>query len=172
MSIYSNSIFFIILSIFISIISSYTALLIVERIIENRQSKLRWVITGSFILGTGIFSMHFVGMMSMDQFFTFSYNPLLLLLSLISAVCTGLFAFLTLLRRENTIWNIIISGFLVATGIIMMHYIGLYSIDGFEVHFQSKYLYISIFICFLFSFLAIFVFVNIKKNGRDRLCRL
>lgn len=162
----SYSPFFIIFSVFIAIISSYTTLVLVGRILVGKRSKKNtWLFTGAFIMGTGIFSMHFIGMIAFHIDNQITYNGILLLLAFISSLLASYAAFYLLQARPLTKSKILISGVTVGIGIVLLHYIAIFAIhEEVVIQYKSIYFALSILIALAFSTITITLFVNMRNN--------
>ncbi|NYT63313.1 bifunctional diguanylate cyclase/phosphodiesterase [Alcaligenaceae bacterium] len=121
---YNNSL--LILSIFMAILAAYTALSMASRI-HNAQERTqyKWLAGGACAMGVGIWSMHFVGMLTLNLPVPLSYDlPITLLSLLIAIALSGLALWLvcqaTLPRRR-----LIASSILMGIGISGMHYTGM-----------------------------------------------
>lgn len=84
-----------------------------------------WIIGGAFIMGLGIWSMHFEGMLALKQPFAVGYDTGLSALSLLLAIATAAWAMWcstqdVLLRR---VWLLPAPG--MALGLMAMHYTGM-----------------------------------------------
>src|SRR5207302_7880420 len=117
----------VLLSLLAAVFSAAVALFVVSR---QRMGWLR-ALTGSAIMGSGIATMHYTGMAAMRLPAMCSYDPLLLTLSVASAIAISLIAiWLTFHLREekraSLVWK---SGSAVVMGaaIPVMHYIGMAS---------------------------------------------
>ena len=80
----------VVLSIAIAILSSYLALDLAGQV--NRAvgaSRLGWIIGGGFAMGTGIWSMHFIGMLAFSLPVPIHYYLPLVLLSHLAAVAAS-----------------------------------------------------------------------------------
>src|SRR5690606_3761344 len=162
----SYSPFFIIFSVFIAIISSYTTLVLVGRILVGRRSKKNtWLFAGAFIMGTGIFSMHFIGMIAFHIDNQITYNGILLLLAFISSLLASYAAFYLLQARPLTKSKLLISGVTVGIGIVLLHYIAIFAIhEEVVIQYKSIYFALSILIALAFSTITITLFTNMRNN--------
>jgi len=162
----SYSPFLIMLSFFIGIIASYTALVLVERMSDPNQSKkVIWVFGGSLIMGMGIFSMHFVGMMAFHIGSPMTYDPFLLFVSLIISVISSFAAFYIPYVQSLSKTKVFLSGLIIGTGIVLTHYIAMAAItDSMELQYNAFYFTLSILIAMIFSSIALKVFFNIKDS--------
>ena len=162
----SASPFLIILSVFVAIIASYTALVLVEKRVNAIQVKKNlWVLAGAIAIGMGIFSMHFIGMMAYHIDVHIPYNPTLLLSSLFTSVISSFIAFYLLYFGTLNKTKIVISGLLIGIGIVSGHYLAIGAAEGnIDLQFNSIYFVLSLMIAVVFSSVAIKIFKNIKNR--------
>lgn len=158
----------IVLSVVIAIVTSYTTLVLVGRIFnKHRYEKMVWIITGAIVMGTGIFSMHFIAIVAYHLTYPMTHNIFLLSVSLLCGIVSALIAFLLLYTNSLSLGRVLSSGLVLGMGSLILHYTALYATHGtIEIHFTSIYFAISIVISLLFSALAIKVFINYKGNKR------
>lgn len=85
---------------------------------------------GALALGGGIWSMHFVGMLSVNMPFAIAYSPLPTLGSALIAVLVTGAALLSLHFRVRNKKRIAIAGTITGVGIVAMHYLGMSAISA------------------------------------------
>jgi len=115
----------VIFSVSIAIIASYTALELTERISSRNRIKISWLVGSSLTMGTGIWSMHFVGMLAYNIGVPITYDLTTVILSWIPAVMASGIAFYYLHKGLSNILSTIWPGILMGLGIGAMHYIGM-----------------------------------------------
>jgi diguanylate cyclase (GGDEF)-like protein len=117
-------------SVAIAFLASYVALDLARRVrTPNRKAALVWWAMGSVAMGTGIWSMHFIGMLAFSLPITLGYTIGLTVLSWLAAVATSGVA-LYLASRGRLTWQRLLGGALVmGAGICAMHYIGMAALD-------------------------------------------
>src|SRR5438105_10090581 len=83
------------LSYFIASFASYVALDLTKwmRNEKNFKTSFWWVVLGAFAIGSGIWTMHFIGMLAFIMPMPMQYDPFLTVLSWIFAVIASGFAF-------------------------------------------------------------------------------
>ncbi|WP_417616177.1 EAL domain-containing protein [Oceanisphaera sp.] len=113
-------------SVIVAILASYTALNMASRVSSTRgRSALLWLIGGSFAMGFGIWSMHFIGMLAFQLPITLGYDVPLTLVSLLIAIVSSALA-LNLVCKDTLPWGRLVSGgVLMGLGIACMHYTGM-----------------------------------------------
>ena len=87
----------------------------------------RWVslLCASMVLGLGIWSMHFIGMLAMRLPLTVSYGTWGTLASILPGILAAFLALLALRMESPTYGRIALSGAIVGLGIACMHYSGI-----------------------------------------------
>ena len=84
-----------------------------------------WLIGGSLIMGTGIWAMHFIGMLAYYLPVSIAYNLPIVIVSWLAAVIASGIAFYSLHRGFAHRFSLLIPGILMGSGIGSMHYIGM-----------------------------------------------
>ncbi len=114
------------LSIAIAIFASYTALDLGNRVrgaaLARRWS---WVAGASLVMGGGIWSMHFVGMLAFDMAMPMAYGVTLTIVSFLIAVGATGAAFAWVSRPGAHPRDVLVSGPLMGLGVAAMHYTGM-----------------------------------------------
>ena len=113
-------------SVLVAILASYTALDMAARITATQGRSARWWLAGgAFAMGTGIWSMHFIGMLAVSFPMAMGYDPWITLLSLAIALASSAFA-LWLVCQEELPWTRLTGGaLLMGAGVAGMHYTGM-----------------------------------------------
>ena len=116
----------VLLSLVVAILASYTALDMTGRIATAQGHAAHWWLAGgACAMGTGIWSMHFVGMLAFAVPISVGYDPFLTLLSLLLAIASSLFALWLVSRRELPLPRLIGGSLLMGPAIAGMHYTGM-----------------------------------------------
>ena len=116
----------------VAVIASYTAIYFGTRVFTlSGQSRRFWLAAGAFSLGSGIWSMHFVGMSaySMPMHMHMSFNATLTLLSWVPAVLASALALYVITLPKVSPKTIASSALIMGTGIFAMHYGGMYAMQ-------------------------------------------
>jgi PAS domain S-box-containing protein len=121
--------YLILLSVAVAIMASYAALNLAYSITQAfGKTQLAWLFGGSLAMGTGIWSMHFIGMQAFEMpNMEMGYDIRLMTLSVIVAIIGSLLALYVVSRPTVHSKSIIWGGFSMAAAISGMHYIGMYS---------------------------------------------
>jgi PAS domain S-box-containing protein len=117
----------VILSVVVAIVASYVALYLASRVVASNGSNARscWLAGGAVSMGTGIWSMHFIGMLAYSLPIPMSYDVATTLLSLLMAVMASGFALYLVSRRNLALRGLLGGGVLMGIGIFSMHYTGM-----------------------------------------------
>jgi len=118
-------------SLAVAIMGAFTALRLTSNLrnLDAAKRKVR-VTQGALALGTGIWSMHFTGMLAVALPITINYDPLRTLASALLAVLVVGVALLSLHFGVRTKTRICIAGTLTGLGIVGMHYLGMSAISA------------------------------------------
>src|SRR5688572_14325144 len=114
------------LSYVVAALAAYVALTLASRVSASRgRGATYWLMGGAISMGTGIWSMHFIGMLAFHLPIPVSYDMSITLLSMLIAVLVSGFALFTINRHSLTVRRLLISGALMGGGIAAMHYTGM-----------------------------------------------
>jgi PAS domain S-box-containing protein len=117
----------VILSYIVASFASFVGLSLARQIVQAKTSSVRnfahW--GGAFALGSGIWSMHFIGMLAYKMAMAVEYDFFLTLLSLLVAVAVAYGVLAIVSRARLTGLSILGGGVLLGFGICAMHYTGM-----------------------------------------------
>ena len=101
-------------------IASYVALDLASRVTASQARKLEryWLIGGATSMGSGIWSMHFVGMLAYRLPIPMSYDVWITLLSLILPILVSGYGLHTVSRGALNVRRLLIGGVLIGVGIV------------------------------------------------------
>ncbi len=117
------------LSIGVAIMVSFTSLRLASRVVEARGSANRvWLILGSISMGTGIWAMHFIGMLAFSLPIQLRYSVVLTFASLGAAILTSGFAIKIASGSNLGLARHSICSVVMGLGIVVMHYTGMRAI--------------------------------------------
>ena len=116
----------VLLSVLVAILASYTALRLAERVSKSEVTAARWWIAGgAFAMGTGIWAMHFVGMLAFRLPIPLGYDLGITLLSWLLPIVVSAVALWQLGGSELSWRQLSASAVLLGIGISAMHYVGM-----------------------------------------------
>ncbi len=114
----------------IAMLASYVTLDLAGRVrTSQRRVGLAWWVAGSLVMGTGIWSMHFLGMQAFRLPIEIGFAGGLTLLSWLSAVAASAIALGLASRANFGHLSLALGALAMGTGISGMHYIGMAAMD-------------------------------------------
>src|SRR5919199_1318070 len=155
------------LSVAIAVAASYAALDLAARVTAARgRERLAWLAGGSIALGTGIWSMHFVGMLAFRLPTPVTYDVWLLALSvLVASVASALALFVVSLEAVGLL-ALIMAGLFMGPAIAGMHYIGMAAMRmPARIQFRSALVSASVAIAITASIAALWFAFRFRYDG-------
>ncbi|UFT99189.1 EAL domain-containing protein [Radiobacillus kanasensis] len=148
------------LSFFIAVLASFSALNLAGKITRSEgKSRLAWHITGSFVMGLGVWSMHFVGMLAMEMHMPISYDPMITALSALASIIASFIAFHLTATSGEKMWRTVIGGLAMGVGIVIMHYSGMAAMHNeIQISYDPLLFTVSVIIALIASFAALYLF--------------
>ncbi|WP_333901342.1 putative bifunctional diguanylate cyclase/phosphodiesterase [Enterobacter wuhouensis] len=115
------------LSYLVAFIASFVALDSAGKIpLSSRKAAIFWRIAGGCTLGIGIWSMHFIGMLSMKMPVMMSYDLWLTLASLgISVLASTLAINIAVSGKSLSRFRLLLATLILSAGVVSMHYVGM-----------------------------------------------
>jgi NO-binding membrane sensor protein with MHYT domain len=165
---------FMLLSYLIALFTAYVALDIAYNLKQATQAYAFkwWIVGGSFVLGIGIWSMHFIGMQAWALPFEIKYNLYLTFISLLIALVSAGFVFLLLLSPHPRFWQIALTGLIAGLGVACMHYIGMAAMNELDIHYSLSFFVTSLFIVVLVTQLILWALIKGSQMPAKFLLRL
>ena len=159
---------YVLFSLVVAILASYTALNMTGRVnrAKGRAAAL-WLAGGSFAMGTGVWSMHFIGMLAFQLPIQLGYDPVLTGLSLLIAVASSAFALWLACQKEMPLPRLLLGAVLMGIGIAAMHYTGMAALlMNPDVHYIPWLFALSVVIAILASGAALWIAFRLRNEGR------
>ncbi|GIP52648.1 MULTISPECIES: bifunctional diguanylate cyclase/phosphodiesterase [Paenibacillus] len=158
--------YIVVLSIFIAILASYSALTITARITrETGRTRFYWIMAGSFVMGTGVWATHFVGMLAFHLKMTVKYNIGLTLLSMMVSIISSFIAFYLTLPKNIDWIKFAVGGFAMGSGIVIMHYVGMEAMMmSAHISYDPLYWTLSAGIALVASYAAMFLLLRFRTQ--------
>ena len=161
----SHNMVLLLASIAVSLLAAFTGLATTNNIASLPEIKRKTlVIMSSFILGGGIWSMHFVAMLAHEFSVPVYYDSLQTLGSALIAILLVGTALLMLHYSARTPARLIASGLVLGGGVIVMHYVGMYAIRGMIPQFN----FMSVVLAVLVAAVAGITAVRVAYGERTR----
>lgn len=145
------------LSVLIAIAASYAALTLAERVsMARNQARTAWLFGGAIAMGTGIWSMHYTGMIAYRLPVQVYCHVPTVLLSLLAAIGASFVALFAVSRPKMNALHVVAGSLLMAAGISAMHYIGMAAMRLSAMHHYDNDVVIgSVVIAWVVSLVAL-----------------
>ena len=159
-------------SVALAIFAFYAALKVSQRAATSPPGSARrfWICIGAVCMGSGIWSMHFVGMLAFSLPCATRFDLRITLLSMIPSILSSLYAMTLINRQRISLARLALGGGLFGAGIGVMHYSGMvaYQLDGL-IQFNPKLFLVSILAYAVLGILAIWIKFHVESwRGRWR----
>src|SRR5712672_1329984 len=163
------------LSVLIAIFASYAALDLADRV-TARSGWIRavWLLGGAAAMGTGIWSMHYIGMLAFILPIPVAYHWPTVLLSLFAAIFASVVALGVVSRQKMGALRALAGSALMGAGIASMHYIGMAAMRlPATCQFNSFLVVLSVVFAVLISLAALWITFHFRDQkmgiGREKL---
>lgn len=132
---YSHNHLFVLASLTIALIAGFSGLSLLQGASQMSVPVRKIVVSiAAVILGSGIWSMHFVAMLGLELPVAYYFDPLITLISALTAILFMGLALLIVHFGTRTQGKILLAGVIMGSGIAAMHYIGM---SGMELCLPS-----------------------------------
>jgi diguanylate cyclase len=155
------------LSIAVAIFVSHTALRLSARVARtNGVSSKLWLVGGALAMGSGVWSMHFIGMLAFSLPIALAYSTPITLGSLFIAVISSGLALTIANRPRISLAHLSVGAVLLGGGISSMHYVGMAAIQITPmIVYEPGLVAASIAIAIFASFAALWLFFRLRRGG-------
>ncbi|TGN00301.1 MHYT domain-containing protein [Leptospira dzoumogneensis] len=151
----------VVLSVLMAIFASYIALQIVgQKVPESSPPVTKYLISSaaSIALGCGVWSMHFIGMLSFELCTTVQYDKSLTILSIFPSLLASTIALSFVNRPKISGTELVLGGVLVGSGIGAMHYTGMAAVEtGPYLRYDPWFFALSIVVAVVLAILSLWV---------------
>ncbi|WP_420237483.1 MHYT domain-containing protein [Telmatobacter bradus] len=158
------------LSLVLAFVTSYTALDLGGRVRANQGGlRIVWLTGGAFAMGSGIWCMHYTGMLAFHLPIPVFYHVPTVVLSLLASITSSLIAFYVVSRDSMTSRNIAVGSVLMGGGIAAMHYIGMSAMRLEAMHHYKPWLWtLSVVLAIIISFIGLRLIYYTRDGNRSR----
>jgi PAS domain S-box-containing protein len=160
------------LSVLIAMFASYAALDLASRVTAAiGWTRALWVLGGACAMGTGIWSMHYIGMLAFILPIPVAYHWPTVLLSLFAAILASAIALYVVSRQKMGASQAVAGSVLMGAGIAGMHYIGMAAMRLPAIcQFNSSLVVLSVAFAVLISLAALWITFHFRdeKTGVGR----
>jgi PAS domain S-box-containing protein len=163
------------LSVLIAAVASYAALDLAGRVTAARGwIRAAWLLGGACAMGTGIWSMHYIGMLAFILPIPVAYHWPTVLLSLFAAILASAIALYVVSREKMGASRAAVGSVLMGAGIASMHYIGMAAMRlPAMCHFDSFLVVLSVVFAVSISLAALWITFHFRDEktgvGREKL---
>src|SRR5216684_4733345 len=156
------------LSVLIAIFSSYAALDLAGRVTAaGGWTRALWLLGGAGAMGTGIWSMHYIGMLAFILPIPVAYHWPTVLLSLIAAILASVVALGVVSRQKMGWFRALAGSVLMGAGIAGMHYIGMAAMRLPAIcRFNSFLVVLSVVFAVLISLAALWITFHFRDERK------
>jgi len=163
----SYNTFLVVLSVVVAMLASFAALDLAGRVrSESGTTRLGWLAGAATVMGLGIWSMHFVGMLAFHLPVPIGYDVPLMLLSMVVAIAASLVALMVIGRPMATLVS---GGITMGGGIAGMHYIGMASMRvEASRSYSASMVAASVLIAMLASLAALWLAFKFRSDDTRR----
>jgi PAS domain S-box-containing protein len=154
----------VILSLLIAVMAGYSALDLAGRVAAARGSaRVAWLAGGATALGSGIWAMHFTGMLAHQLPYPVSYDLPTVIFSLLIAIGIAVPA-LQLSGGASLAWpRLLGGGVLVGVGILAMHYSGMWALRQVTLSYDPALVALSAVIAVVAASVAMRVAFTLRE---------
>ncbi|HXN22622.1 MAG TPA: MHYT domain-containing protein [Candidatus Dormibacteraeota bacterium] len=155
------------LSVFIAVVTSYAALDLAARVTSARgRARYLWLSGGATAMGTGIWSMHYIGMLAFRLPVSVQYDWPTVLVSLLAAIFASLVALFVVSRQKMGPLQALVGSVLMGGGIAGMHYIGMAAMRlPAMCHYSPAIVAVSVVLAFVISLLALWLTFHFRGEA-------
>ncbi|QKV55617.1 bifunctional diguanylate cyclase/phosphodiesterase [Comamonas antarctica] len=149
----------------IAMLASYVTLDLARRVrTAQRRVGIAWWTAGSLVMGTGIWSMHFLGMQAFELPIAIGFGSGLTLLSWLAVVGAAAVALGLASREHFGRWQLGLGALAMGAGISGMHYIGMAAMDMAPgIVWDPGMVALSVLIAVLASAAALLIFKFLRQ---------
>ena len=166
----SYNLFLVAVSLAMAMFASYVSFDMARRVrTSQRDIGLAWWAAGSLVMGTGIWSMHFVGMQALELPIPIGYSQGLTFASWLAAMAASGIALELASRKRLDNLRILLGAMAMGGGITAMHYLGMAAMRMSPgITWDMPLVALSVLVSFLASTLALLIFKLLRRVERPR----
>jgi len=159
----------VVLSVVISVVTSYAALDLAGRVTSARdRARTLWLSGGAIAMGIGIWSMHYVGMLAFRLPVPVQYDWPTVVVSLLAAVLASAIALFVVSRTTMGLFRVIIGSVFMGSAIAGMHYIGMAAMRlPATCHFSLWIVATSVVLAIVISFVALWLTFYFREETQS-----
>jgi len=156
----------VVISLFVAMLASYTALDLAGRIATAKGRAIYlWMLGGALAMGVGVWSMHFIGMLALRLPFALGFDLDITALSLLIAVLSCGFALWLVSQQRLPLWQLGFGALIMGAGISSMHYTGMAAMHMMPgIDYDPALFGASLLIAVVASGAALWIAFKLRRN--------
>jgi len=166
---------FVALSVCVAVLSMYVALSVADRIVASPAKSVRliWTAVGATVMGGGIWSMHFIGILAFSLPCGVGYNLVPTFVSILPGVLASGVALFVLSRRERPSQKLLfVCALLMGAGIGTMHYSGMAAMEPAALlRYDVRTVALSVVVAVVLAYLALVIRARLNHFRGRRVMR-
>jgi len=158
------------LSVLIAMLASYAALDLASRVTAARgRIRFAWLSGGATAMGTGIWSMHYIGMLAFSLPIPVLYDWPTVLLSLLAAIFASAIALFVVSRQRMGLPAALVGSGVMGAGIATMHYTGMEAMRlSAMCHYSFPLVTLSVVLAIVISLVALWLTFHFRNDLKAR----
>ena len=156
----------VVISLFVAILASYTALDLTGRLATAKgRAVYLWMAGGALAMGVGVWSMHFIGMLALRLPFALGFDLGITALSLLIAVLSSGFALWLVSQPRLPAWQLALGALIMGAGIASMQSTGMAAMRMTPgIDYDPTLFGASLLIAVVASGAALWIAFNLRRN--------
>src|SRR5262245_48177342 len=138
------------------------------------STRAAWLVAGAATMGTGVWAMHFIGMLALRLPIPVTYDIQTTLVSVIPSVLAAGVVLWIMSRSQWSVSLLVLSGVLMGLGIGAMHYTGMMAMRlAADMYYDPLLFVVSLIVAVILATLSLYTGLRAKGglNGVERLKR-
>lgn len=158
------------LSVLIAVFASYAALDLAARVTAARgRVRSAWLLGGGAAMGTGIWSMHYIGMLAFSLPVPVFYYWPTVFLSYLAAIFASAIALFVVSRQRMGMYRALAGSVIMGAGIATMHYTGMEAMRlPAMCHYSPALVILSVVLAIVISLVALGLTFRLRNDARQR----
>lgn len=164
----------VLISILVAILAAMVALDLGRLLsITTPAGRRRLIFTGALILGIGIWSMHFIGMLALELSVEVTYNVPIVLLSVLPALFGSGITLYLISQPIKAKWHLPVAALVFALGILVMHMIGMEAMQMAAIIDYDWWLVVAAGVVgYVTSYVGLSLLINSERIAKSQLMKL
>jgi two-component system sensor histidine kinase/response regulator len=158
------------LSVLIAVLASYAALDLAARVTAAQgRARFAWLSGGATAMGTGIWSMHYIGMLAFSLPIPVFYDWPTVILSLLAAIFTSAIALFIVSRQRMGVPAAMVGSVIMGVGIATMHYTGMAAMRlPAMCHYSPGLVTLSVVLAIVISLVALWLTFHFRNDVKGK----